>query len=66
MFYFFFTMDDHIEVPLVVSGFIRGYTLKSSGVRHLSAGHDQPPPAGRHSHPMALFEWFPIFVPPGR
>lgn len=59
-------MDNHIEVPLVVSCFIRGHTLKTSRVRDLSAGNDQPSTARCHPQPLALSDWFPIFVPAGK
>lgn len=62
-FNFFFTMNNHVKIPLMVSCIISGHTLKPSRVRDLSTRHDQPSSAGRHTQPFSVSDLFSILVP---
>lgn len=42
----YFTVDDHVEVPLVVSCLVGGHALEVSRVGDLRAGNNQPPAVG--------------------
>lgn len=60
-----FTVDDHVEVPLVVSCLVGGHALEASRVGDLGAGNNQPPTVGRHPQPLTLPDRLAVLVPPG-
>lgn len=63
---FFFTLDNHIKVLLMISCLVSGHTLKKSCVGDLSAGNDQASSTGCNPQPFTVPHRLSIFMPPGK
>lgn len=61
---YYFTMDNHVEVPLMFSCLVGGHALEASRVGDLCARNNQPPTVGWHPQAFTLPDCFTIFIPP--